>query len=310
MIVASMTGNLGNHMWNYVNCRIVAEKLGYEWGVCPTPTHDYLNGESQMYFMDVDFGKEVKVIGQNSRTLNIYENIPNEYYDIPKHIYHDGQNVCINMYDPNVFNIKDNTMVHLIAQSEDYLIDRKNDIINWFKIKEEYINKYEIKLKELNIKLDNNTCVINFRGGEYVGVPNLICEKNYWQNSINYIKKVNSNINFIIITDDESVAKEYIGDYPCYHIEIGFDFYCINQSKYLILSNSSFGWWAAWLNQKHNLIIAPKYWARHNISDGYWALGDQYTRCFNYMDRVGNLLNYEQCKKEALEYYLNNNLLN
>ena len=38
MLTSTMTGNLGNHMWNYVLCRIVAEKLGYDWGVNPVPT--------------------------------------------------------------------------------------------------------------------------------------------------------------------------------------------------------------------------------------------------------------------------------
>jgi hypothetical protein len=114
---------------------------------------------------------------------------------------------------------------------------------------------------------------------------------------------------FIVITDDVKSAKNYIGDYPCYHVDIGFDFYAINIAKYIILSNSSFGWWAAWLNKKCNLIIAPKYWSRHNVSNGYWSLGDQYTRGFMYMDRNGILSDYETCKSEAIDFYKMNNLI-
>jgi hypothetical protein len=98
-------------------------------------------------------------------------------------------------------------------------------------------------------------------------------------------------------------------DIPSLHDEIGFDFYVINKAKYVILSNSSFGLWAAWLNKEANLIIAPKYWARHNTSDGYWAIGDQYYRCFTYMDRDGQLCSYNQCKKEAINYYTLKNLI-
>lgn len=300
-----MTGNMGNNIWNYVICRIVAEKLGYEWGINPSPTHDYFNGMNQMYFMNIDYGEEVIINGKNSRGLNTYEGIHNEYYDVPKH--HNG--ACINMYDPGVFDIQDHTMIHLISQSEDYLIDRRDDILKWFSIKDEYLSQYENKLKELNITLDDNTCVINFRGGEYRGVPNLILNHNYWKNSINHMLSINPNMKFIIITDDPPFAVSYIGNYSCYHIDIGFDFYAINKSKYVILSNSSFGWWASWLSQSSNLIIAPKYWSRHNISDGYWSLGDSYTRTFSYMDRNGYLISYEKCKKDATEYYKNNNLI-
>ena len=59
MITTNLTGNFGNHMWQYSVCRAVAEKLGYEWGINPVPSYDYHNGMNQMYFMDVDFGKEV-----------------------------------------------------------------------------------------------------------------------------------------------------------------------------------------------------------------------------------------------------------
>jgi hypothetical protein len=305
MITTNLTGNFGNHMWYYCLCRIIAEELGYDWGINPVATHDYYNGKSQFYFMDVDYGKLIKVNGKNSKGLNTYEGIVNEYYDSPK-IYN---GCCINMYDKNVFNISDHTMIHLISQSEDYLINRKNDILNWFKIKEKYKKIYENKLSELGIVLDKNMCVINFRGGEYKSVPNLILNKDYWSNCIKHMLLINPNMKFIIITDDPNCATSYIGNYPCYHVDIGFDFYVINQSQYIILSNSSFGWWAAWMNTQSKLTIAPKYWSQYNVSDGYWGLGDQYTRCFIYMDRSGTLFNYESCKEEAMNYYKSKNLI-
>jgi len=308
MITTNLTGNFGNHMWYYSICRIVAEKLGYTWGINPIPTHDYYNGKSQFYFMNVNYGEKLKVIGKNKHGLNLYEGINNEYYD--KHKFHEYKDdkCLINMYDSNVFNIKDNTMIHLISQSEDYLIDRKKDVSDWFQIMDEYIDLYNKKLNELGIILDQNLCAINFRGGEYRNVKNLICRAEYWKDSIDYMLNINPKMKFIIITDDSDCARFYIGDYPCYHLDIGFDFYVINQSKYIILSNSSFGWWAGWLNKKANLILAPKYWAKHNISNGYWSLGDSYARGFNYLDREGEIFDYETCKKEALQFYEKNGL--
>lgn len=303
MITTNLTGNLGNHMWQYAVCRCVAEKLGYRWGINSSPSHDYFNGKSQMYFMNVDFGDQD------------FHLIQHQYFEPwPTHNHIDQVNIT--MYDPNLLKIKDNTKIFgdkgaagALLQSEDYIIDRKEDISKWYEIKSEFINKYEEHLKNLKIQLDDNTCIINFRGGEYRSIPNVILRKEYWSGAINEMLKINSNMKFIIISDDPDCARLYMPfEIPCYHVDIGFDFYVVNHAKWLIISNSSFGWWAAWLNKNSNLTIAPKYWARHNVSNGYWATGDIYTRDFKYLDRNNNLFSYEECKKEALEWLKNNNI--
>jgi hypothetical protein len=253
--------------------------------------------------MDVDFGKEI-----NGHFTDFHER-----WITYNHI----DNVNITMLDPRVYEIKDNTRLigdngafGGIYQSEEYLIDRKKDILNWFNIKKEYITKFEAKLKELSITLDENLCVINFRGGEYQNIPNVILRKEYWRDSINHMKSINNNMKFLVVTDDPNCSKRFMPfDIPTIHDEIGFDFYLIFKAKFIILSNSTFGWWPAWLNQEVKKIIAPKYWSRHNVSDGYWATGDAYTRGFTYMDRDGNLFEYETCKNQAIEYYKSKNLL-
>ncbi len=304
MITANLTGNLGNNIPQLMVCRIVAEKLGYEWGVNPSPSHDYYNGANQMYFMDVDFGKPVNGITQDFHEKWITHN-------------HNGDNVNITMLDKRVFEIQDNTRLigHNgayggIYQSEDYFIDRKEDIRQWLKIKDEYKKEYDEKLKQLNITLDENLCVINFRGGEYRGIPHVLMRKEYWRDSINHMLSVNPKMKFLLITDDIQYANLFM-PFPIQtlHIDIGFDFYVVNQAKWLIISNSTFGWWAAWLNNQSKLTIAPKYWARGNYSDGYWSIGDSYTRCFTYMNREGSLVDYDTCKNEAINFYKSKNIL-
>jgi hypothetical protein len=299
MISSNIGGNLGNHMWHYTICRSVAQKLGLEWGVDSVPLKgtDYFNGMNQMYFMDVDFGKEISGIEYT-------------YKDEKKMHKFNGQEYWFNMYDPGVMQIKDNTHIQMISQCEDYFLDIREDVLNWFKIKDEYDIIYQNKLNELGISLDENMCVINFRGGEYRSVSNLILNQDYWRNSINQMVSINPNMKFLIITDDPQCAQMYIPyGIPCMHVDIGFDFYVVNKSKYLILSNSSFGWWAGWLNTSSKLTIAPKYWISHNVSDGFWSLGDSYTSVFTHMDRNGILFTYDDCKKEALDFYKKNNLI-
>ena len=173
MITTNLTGNLGNHMWQYAVCRTIAEEKGYEWGINSTTSHDYFNGNSQMTFMNVDFGK------------NPIEGIVNEYHESWK-TYQHVDSVNITMLNESLYDINDNTTMigdngafGGIYQSEDYIIDRKSDIYKWFEIKEESSKAYEEKLKDINVVLDDNLCVINFRGGEYRGIPNVLLKREY-----------------------------------------------------------------------------------------------------------------------------------
>lgn len=305
MITTNLTGNLGNHLWQYSVCRVVAEKLGYEWGINSSPTHDYFRGMNQMYFMNVDFGKE---------PVGNFE----EFHEKWTVHNHNGDIVNITMLDERVYSISDNTKLigHNgayggIYQSEDYLINRKDDIKKWFSLKQEYSDQYERKLKDMGILIDENLCVINFRGGEYRSIPKVLCRREYWRDSINHMLSINPNMKFLVITDDPEYSERFMPfPIPTHHIDIGFDFYVVNQAKWVILSNSTFGWWAAWLNDKANKILAPKYFGGHNLSDGYWCVGESYTRSFYYVDREGIVSDYETCKREALEYYKSKKILN
>lgn len=303
MISTNLTGNLGNHLWQYAVCRTIAEKLGYEWGINPSPSHDYFGGKSQMTFMNVDFGKPV-------------EGITKEFHETWKTIKHVDE-VNITMLDPKVYQIEDNTIMigHNgakggIYQSEDYIIDRKEDIRKWFEINSQYKAEYDKILIERGVIFDDNLCVINFRGGEYRSIPNVLVKREYWANAINHMRSINPNMRFLLITDDPQCASSFMPMHiDAMHVNVGFDYYVVNQAKWVILSNSTFGWWAAWLNPNAKLILAPKYWARHNVSDGYWSVGDSYTRGFTYIDRDGKLSDYNECRSEAEHYYKTKGLI-
>jgi hypothetical protein len=94
-------------------------------------------------------------------------------------------------------------MEHLVVYfNQKTIIDRKSDIYKWFEIKEESSKLYNEKLIEIGVVLDDNLCVINFRGGEYRGIPNVLLEREYWKDSINYMLSINRNMKFLLITDD------------------------------------------------------------------------------------------------------------
>ncbi len=304
MITANLCGNFGNNVASYLICRTIAEHKGFEWGVKPNPTHDDFNGMNQMYFMDVDFGRQ--------DIQGITKTFEEKWTTIDR-----NETINVATFDKRVYDIEDNTclMGHNGAfgglwQSEQYYIDRKEDVKNWLRIKPEYVEQYEDIMKEKNIVLDENTCVINFRGWHYRGIPNVLLKEDYWRFAVDHMKAINPEMKFVCITEDTEWAHKFMPcPMPIIHVDIGFDYYVVHNAKWLIISNSSFGLWAAWLSDKTKMTIAPKYWSQWNFSQGWWGLGDQYYRPFTYLDRQGNLSDYETVKKEAIEYYKQNNLL-
>jgi hypothetical protein len=113
--------------------------------------------------------------------------------------------------------------------------------------------------------------------------------------------KVNPKLTFKIVTDDPEEAKRVLPELEVLH-EVSMDYRMINNAEYLILSNSTFAWFPAFTNSKLKYCIYPKYYGRHNVSDGYWNLETNITKGWFAQDREGKLFDYDTCKKELKEY--------
>jgi len=89
----------------------------------------------------------------------------------------------------------------------------------------------------------------------------------YYQKAINYFNEKFTDIVFYVFSDDIEYVKQnfnfnaeviYIEnkDLQDYH-ELKLMSFC----KHNIIANSTFSWWAAWLNENSNkTVIAPKKW--------------------------------------------------
>ena len=116
-----------------------------------------------------------------------------------------------------------------------------------------------------------------------------------------------AKMKFAVVTDDPHSARQFFPkEIPVYHYDIETDWVLIRNAKNIIMSNSSFAWIPTWINDDIVNVIAPKYWSRHNISDGFWEQGDSLTKGWEYLDREGSIFSYEECKKEK-DIYENNN---
>lgn len=278
---------LGNQLWSYVVTRTLALDRGWEFGIM---SPNKFKGTS---FLDLDFGKVVS--GGNGPEGGPPITLPQGifHYYVEKDTWYEKYRCDIRDYDAGLLNIEDNTKIEGYFQSENFILHRKNEIKNWLRVKAEF-DCYDFSKDEI--------CILNIRGGEYKGSPDLILPKKYWTDAMANMLKINSSLRFVIITDDVKYTQVLLPQCESFHFDIGKDYSIVKNAKYLILANSSFSFFPAWTSETVKYVIAPKYWARHNISDGFWACAFNIYRDWMWQDNSGNLYDFDECVEEYSDY--------
>ena len=224
---------LGNQLHRYVAMRCLALDKDYEFGVI-NPQN--FKGKD---FMDLDMGVPV-------------HDLLHEFNE--KKVLNQA-NCDVRSYDGKIHDVLDFTLIDGEFQDERYFIHHLKQIRQWLKVE-------PIESKN----------VINFRGGEYVGVKDLFLPQEYWNISIDDSYEVH--------TDDPETARRFFPNLKIIS-DIGINWRSIRYAKNLILSNSSFAILPAILNETVEKIVAPKYWAGYH--KGYWQLPQNNYKKFKYI---------------------------
>lgn len=282
---------LGNQLFCYVTARAIAEENGYEFGTAGQERFAVnIHSDKGMYFMDMDLGHAITE--EEKQNFKRYDDAEVRLY--LGNSKHDMEHGCyVAGADKGIHLVEDNTLIYGNMQDESYFINYLDRVKDWLKVKAEY-DSYEYSRE--------NLCIINMRGGEYTGSPELYIDKKYWIHGMKEMKRIRPDMEFMIVTDDVESAHKMLPGIPAYHFDIAKDYVTIKNAYYLLLSNSSFACLPAHTSEKLQFAIAPKYWARHNVSDGYWASEQNIYSLFHYMDRKGKLFTAGECRKELEAY--------
>ena len=160
-------------------------------------------------------------------------------------------------------------------QSEEYFKEYASIILKRFKIKKKWRKLYKEKRGNV-LSEKEKTIVMHFRrtdyinfGNEDLGGKNLCLPMSYYDNCLNKIHNINE-YKILCISDDIESIKEYYKDkrnYSFLQNKAIIDFQFIKDADIAIIANSSFSWWAAYLNEKKNKIVyVPKYWFGFKIN--------------------------------------------
>ena len=209
---------------------------------------------------------------------NRYGKIPRFY----KKMYGEANHTNIYDYSSNIFknlNLIDDFDVEdaeFYNEPEHHYIDipdRKEGrsvILNGYFQSEKYFSDYKEGIRAFfdfgpSEKSKSETCSIHIRRGDYLALSQF-----HPQQSINYFKSAINTIGkdkkFIVFSDDIQWCKENLGILDCdieyFHGKNAYDdLLAMSSCSHNIIANSTFSWWAAWLNKNPDKkIIAPKLW--------------------------------------------------
>jgi hypothetical protein len=150
-----------------------------------------------------------------------------------------------------------------------------------------YFDEYRSLIQSLFNKTPstyNNLCAIHIRRGDYVNLSNhyvQLSQTSYYDNAIETILDINNDTQFMIYSDDINWCINWFNNHK-YFNKMCFvtptnaynDMIKMSKCQYQIIANSTYSWWAAYLNQASNKrVIMPKQWfgpmLRHLNIDGY-----------------------------------------
>lgn len=239
MIYVSLKGRMCNQMFQIAAAKALSIDNNVDF-VCSsdasgiTPTFSETSKYRSTIFKKIkftNFRKDDKIFHNGSSDFS-YKKIKYQ------------NNLCLNGY----------------YQSEKYFNHQKSEVYKLFQCPEKiesFINKKF--QKTLSIP---NSCSVHIRRGDYLKFKdyhnNLTLK--YYFNCMEHL----SDCHFVFFSDDIEWCRNQFENSNSSFINTGsdiIDFYLMSKMKKNIIANSSFSWWAAWLNNNDNKrVLAPSKW--------------------------------------------------
>ena len=170
-------------------------------------------------------------------------------------------------YDPSIIKCTEGYLDGF-WQTWKYMDGVQNEIINCFQFVED---RPQIAMEYLQKIKETDSVAVHVRRGDYLKLQKLygnICTENYYRNAICKMESMLRKPVFYFFSDDMDWTKKTFkdiknsifvdgrGDWQDY-----IDLQLMTECKNMIMANSSFSWWAAFLNKNASKnVICPSKW--------------------------------------------------
>lgn len=256
MIIVKFEGRLGNQMFQYAFALSTSKKLGTVFlmdRVRKSIIFDYF--KTGYFFSSKELNDKFikncrKILRKKKIYANNYDDVEVLKIQIENYRYYQGY-----------------------FHSEAYFGSIRGLVKKRLQIRKKYKGDFWVKYGEFFKQ--NKVIAIHCRLGDYLnwgnedlGGKDLTLPQSYYRNALSKVRDI-EDFKIIIVTDDPQNIKDRFDFIPEKLIvsedEI-IDFQILQNAHQVIISNSSFSWWAAYLNNKSATIYAPEYWLGFKIN--------------------------------------------
>jgi len=271
MIIAQLSGGFGNQLFQYAAAISLAahHKVPYKVDASLLLKPDIITGTvrtNELTKLSTQLNEAEKEEVAKFFNLSLPEKLSEKVLPFYKRLVYKEKS---NKFDPKFFLAGPYTYIRGNRQSEQYFKRYETTIRSCFSISK----KYRERVDDLASTIRNEQSIsVHIRRGDYqtqIAQDWLgILPKSYYYLAISEFASKILKAKFYIFTDDVDWVEENL---PMDHdheivsdnlsqnsIE---DFYLMSQCRHNIIANSTFSWWAAWLNgHPDKIVIAPKQW--------------------------------------------------
>lgn len=267
MIVIKLSGGLGNQLFQYAfgmylaetkNVKVVFDKSWYD-----------RNRDRHLTIQNIY--KQIEFANKYQIAKILYPNNAFLYaLSLLSRLVWKGSHLFITEKKPFEFDselydkIPESCYLDGYWQNENYFIKIREILLNSINTELESAHDH---MQYLNKIKNSNSVCLHVRRGDYVKLKmDNICNLSYFNKAIKMVKNKVTNPVFFIFSDDFKFAQDNFSSegmilVPTNDKAPEADLVLMSHCKNQITSNSSFSWWASWLNKNDNkIVITPLKW--------------------------------------------------
>jgi len=276
MIIVRLSGGMGNQMFQYAIGRKLSLKYGVELKLDAFFLLDRTPRSTKRNLVFYDYALDVFNISAQIARRSEIPPIFRLYFfgktrllvDVIRRrfIFNPGKEKSFS-FDERIFSIGPRAYIEGYWQSPKYFADIEETLKKDFTLKTPLSHKAKVLFEQIQ---SHNSVCINVRRGDFVsssfhGTFGL----DYYQKGVNKIRESSPIDKIYIFSDDIEWCRNNLS-FPFPFMIVGHEYagskfqeylFLMSACKHFVIPNSTFAWWAAWLNtdrDKH--VIVPKRW--------------------------------------------------